>query len=111
MTVRGRWGRYSIPRPKTASGGKSTSRECNVAVSKKRQKKNSTDQFDVAEPKATNPAWLVPTALTLLILGPVWIVIYYISAGNYPIPGIGNSNMFIGFGILAASMVLFSRWK
>lgn len=82
-----------------------------MAVSKKRQKNNHTTHVDPAASKESNPAWLVPTAMTLLILGPVWIVVYYISAGNYPIPGIGNINMFIGFAFLAAAMVLLSRWK
>jgi len=111
MHVPCRRGRYAIARPKAAAGGISTSRECIVAVSKKRQKKNDKPQFDVAAPTDQNPSWLVPTAVTLLVIGPVWIVVYYIAAGNYPIPGIGNINMFIGFGFLAASMVLFSRWK
>ena len=82
-----------------------------MAVSKKRQKKNHTSHPDVVKVEAGNPAWLIPTAVTLLILGPAWIVVYYIAAGNYPIPGIGNWNMVIGFGFLAAAMVLFSRWK
>lgn len=82
-----------------------------MAVSKKRQKKNHKAEYDVAAPEAKNPSWLVPTATTLLIIGPAWIVVYYIGKGGYPIPGIGNWNMIIGFGFLAAAMVLFSRWK
>lgn len=82
-----------------------------MAVSKKRQSKNHKSDIDPAAPTAKNPAWLVPTATSLLVIGPVWIVIYYIAAGRYPIPDIGNWNMVIGFGFLAAAMVLFTRWK
>ena len=57
-----------------------------------------------------NPSWLVPTAVTLLVLGPVWIVVYYISKANYPLP-IGDFNLLVGFAFMAASMVLFTRWK
>ncbi|WP_160295425.1 cell division protein CrgA [Demequina aurantiaca] len=82
-----------------------------MAVSKKRQKKNHAAEHDVLKPEATNPSWLVPTAVSLLIIGPAWIVVYYIAKGQYPVPDIGNWNMVIGFGFLAAAMVLFTRWK
>ncbi|WP_430868024.1 cell division protein CrgA [Demequina aurantiaca] len=82
-----------------------------MAVSKKRQNKNHTIEHDPAASPAQNPSWLVPTAVSLLVIGPAWIVVYYIAAANYPIPGIGNWNMVIGFGFLAAAMVLLTRWK
>lgn len=81
-----------------------------MAVSKKRQKNNHKAPRDVAKPKSENPSWLVPTAVTLLVLGPAWIVTYYIARGNYPLP-IGNWNLVAGFVFLAGSMVLFTRWK
>lgn len=81
-----------------------------MAVSKKRQNIKSKPAQDVAKSPTDNPAWLVPTAVTLLVLGPVWIVVYYISRGTLPLD-IGNLNLVIGFVFLAASMVLFTRWK
>jgi hypothetical protein len=57
-----------------------------------------------------NPRWLLPTALTLLIIGPTWIVVYYISKANYPLP-IGDLNLLVGFAFMAAAMVLLTRWK
>src|SRR5699024_2197806 len=35
---------------------------------------------------AQNPRWLVPTALTLLIVGLAYLVTYYLSAGTLPLP-------------------------
>ena len=84
--------------------------ECTVAVSKKRQKNDYKAPRDVGKPDSENPTWLVPTAVTLVILGPVWIVTYYIARGNYPLP-IGNWNLVIGFAFLASAMVLFTKWK
>lgn len=81
-----------------------------MAVSKKRQKKTDKAPRDVAKPASENPRWLVPTAVTLLVLGPAWIVTYYIARGNYPLP-IGNWNLVVGFVFLTGSMLLFTRWK
>lgn len=80
-----------------------------MAVSKKRPSKIKSTQ-DVAKSPTDNPRWLIPTAVTLLIIGPVWIVTYYISRGTFPLD-IGNWNLVVGFFFLAAAMVLFTRWK
>ena len=38
--------------------------------------------------------------LGLMVVGLLWVVVYYISQTSYPIPGIGNWNLLIGFGLL-----------
>jgi hypothetical protein len=43
--------------------------------------------------------------------GLVWIVIFYISATAYPIPGIGAWNMVVGFGFIAVGFSLATRWR
>lgn len=59
---------------------------------------------------APNPAWLAPTAVTLLILGLVYLVIYYITAGQLPLP-IDDWNLAVGFGLLVVGGGLLMRWK
>ena len=82
-----------------------------MPVSKKREKKQSVKvPRNVGKVNTVNPRWLLPTALTLLVLGPAWILVYYISQGNYPLP-IGHWNIGIGFTFLMTSMLLFTRWK
>ena len=82
-----------------------------MPVSKKREKKQSYKvPRNVGKVHSENPKWLLPTALTLLVLGPVWIIVYYVSQGSYPLP-IGHWNIGIGFAFLMASMILFTRWK
>ena len=84
-----------------------------MPVSKKRDHKKQAVKVprSAAKIHADNPKWLLPTALTLLVLGPAWIIVYYISKGKYPIPGIDQWNIGIGFVFLMASMILFTRWK
>jgi hypothetical protein len=68
----------------------------------------------VAPPEAKvvkgNPRWLVPTMLGLMVLGLLWIVVTYISQTAYPIPGIGNANLLVGFAMLFSGLFLATRW-
>lgn len=57
-----------------------------------------------------NPAWLAPTAVALLIIGLVYLVTFYLSAGTLPLP-IHNWNLLVGFGIMIAGGGLLMRWK
>ena len=83
-----------------------------MPVSKKRDKKQAVKvPRSVSKVSTENPRWLLPTALTLLVLGPLWIVVYYISKGHYPIPSIAQWNIAVGFVFLMSSMILFTRWK
>lgn len=68
-----------------------------------------TDRRRVAA-VAPNPAWLAPTAVGLLILGLVYLVTYYLSSAQLPLP-IGDWNILVGFGIMIAGGGLLMRWK
>ncbi|WP_234983330.1 cell division protein CrgA [Demequina sp. NBRC 110053] len=83
-----------------------------MALKKKRDDDNQAYKAprNVGKPESDNPRWLLPTAVTLLVIGPVWIVVYYISKGQWPAP-IGDANLLVGFAFMAAAMVLFTRWK
>ena len=57
-----------------------------------------------------NPAWLAPTAVVLLIVGLAYLVTYYISAGQLPLP-IGDWNLAAGFGVLMVGGGMLMFWK
>ena len=58
-----------------------------------------------------NPAWWVPTMLGLMVLGLIWLVVFYLSSAKFPIPGIGTWNLAIGFVLLMAGFAMTTRWK
>jgi hypothetical protein len=66
---------------------------------------------EVAVTKAESPKWLAPVMVANFIIGLIWIVIFYISSTNYPIPGIGAWNMMIGFGFVGVGFSLSTRWQ
>jgi hypothetical protein len=87
-----------------------------VPVSKVRKKKNVTRTQQVAAPTPAvteNPGWFAPVMAGLLILGLLWIVVFYLTAGSWhlPIPGIGNWNLLIGFLLIIAGGALATRWR
>lgn len=64
----------------------------------------------VAATSQMNPPWLVPTAVTLLIVGLMYLVTYYLSAGTLPLP-IGDWNLAAGFGLIMLGGGMFMFWK
>jgi hypothetical protein len=79
---------------------------------KVRKKKSApqVEQFSAEEAKLESPKWLVPVMVANFLLGLIWIVIFYVSSTNYPIPGIGAWNMLVGFGFVGVGFSLATRW-
>lgn len=83
----------------------------------KKRKKNGRVASEDTEIKSwtdgipLSPAWWVPTFVTLLILGLVWLMVYYISGAKFPIPGIGAWNMGVGIGLMLVGFIMTLRWR
>ena len=60
---------------------------------------------------APNPVWFKPIMIGLMLIGLVWILVFYLSGMAYPIPGIGAWNLVIGFGIAFIGFLMTTRWR
>lgn len=58
-----------------------------------------------------SPKWLVPTMISLLVGGLIWIVVTYLFQSQYPIPGLGRWNLAIGIAVILGGFGLATRWK
>ncbi|WP_018157511.1 cell division protein CrgA [Demetria terragena] len=62
-----------------------------------------------------NPSWWAPVMCTLMLVGLLWIVVFYVASdgtkNTWPIPGIGYGNLAIGFGLIMAGFLMTTRWK
>ncbi len=58
-----------------------------------------------------NARWFLPLMLGLLVGGLVWIVVFYVSQSQYPIPHLGAWNLAIGFAILLTGFGMTTRWR
>ncbi len=64
-----------------------------------------------ASAKKPSPLWLPVTAVTLIVLGILWLVVYYLSGQEYPVASWRYWNLAVGFGSMVASLVLLARWR
>lgn len=58
-----------------------------------------------------NPVWFKPIMFGFLILGFLWILVYYLSSGRAPVSALGDWNILIGFGIALVGFLMMSNWK
>ena len=50
--------------------------------------------------------------LGLMVLGLVWLVVYYLWGSSIPfIAGLGNWNFAIGFALMIAGLLMTMRWR
>ena len=61
--------------------------------------------------RAVSPAWLVPTMVASLILGLVWIALYYVTQSDMPgLSALGGWNLVCGFALIVVGVVLATQW-
>lgn len=75
-----------------------------------REKEQSRRVEKSIEGTKTNPTWFLWIMCGLMILGLVWIVVYYLTGASWPIPKIGNWNLLIGFGIMLVGFLMTMWW-
>jgi cell division protein CrgA len=84
-------------------------------VRKKKVYTPPTDTRPAASAAATrkkpSPIWLPVTAVSLIVLGIGWLVVYYLSETAYPVESWRYWNLAVGFGAMVLSLGLLSRWR
>jgi hypothetical protein len=60
---------------------------------------------------APNPVWFIPVMVGLMLVGLAWVLVFYLSGSQYPVPGIGAWNLVIGFGIAFVGFLMTTRWR
>lgn len=54
---------------------------------------------------------VLPTMLGMFGFGLLWIVIYYVSSANYPVPAFGNYNLLVGFAFITGGFIAATKWQ
>jgi len=66
-------------------------------------------QARVAQP---SPRWYAPLMVALMVIGLLWIVVYYVAGDRIPfMVTLGPWNFGIGFGAMVAGLVMSMRWR
>ncbi|GGU27842.1 cell division protein CrgA [Streptomyces lavendofoliae] len=61
--------------------------------------------------KLTSRSWVAPVMLALFAIGLAWIVVFYVTDGSLPVKSLGNLNIVVGFGFIAAGFGVSTQWK
>ncbi|MER7043707.1 MULTISPECIES: cell division protein CrgA [Streptomyces] len=61
--------------------------------------------------KLTNRSWVAPVMLALFLIGLAWIVLFYVTEGSLPLESMGDWNIVVGFGFIAAGFGVSTQWK
>lgn len=80
------------------------------------REKRSKPAKPVIDGEESNPTWYKATMFGFMILGLLWILIFYISSARYPLGSatpidLSNWNILIGFGIAMIGFSMTTRWK
>jgi hypothetical protein len=56
--------------------------------------------------------WIAPLMVTFLVLGLLWIVVYYLTEGQLPLmSSLRGWNLVIGMGLITAGFVTATKWR
>jgi hypothetical protein len=59
-----------------------------------------------------SPRWYAPLMVGLMVLGLLWIVVYYVAGDQIPfMVSLSAWNFAIGFGLMVAGLVMSMRWR
>ena len=99
--------RKSAPAKKSKNAAKSGN-PAKRASARKQTKYQSGSSDTSVRP---NPRWFLPTMLGIIILGMLWLIVFYLSGGEFPVKVWGNWNLLAGFGIMVVGLAMSTRWR
>ncbi|RBY88670.1 cell division protein CrgA [Blastococcus sp. TF02A-26] len=72
----------------------------------------ATLQSSSSRALAPSPRWYAPLMVALMLVGLLWIVVYYVAGDQIPfMVDLGAWNFAIGFGAMVAGLVMSMRWR
>jgi len=59
-----------------------------------------------------SPRWYAAVMVALMVLGLLWIVVYYVAGDRIPfMTSLGPWNFGIGFGAMVIGLIMSMRWR
>jgi hypothetical protein len=82
-----------------------------MARAKTRNKTVAQKTEESSAESAPNPIWFRPVMFGFMIIGLAWIIVFYLSNQQWPVPPLGNWNILVGFGIMFIGFLMTTRWR
>jgi len=90
-------------------------------VPESRARKSAAEKQKLKSQRASKPKkvkapssrrWVPPTFITVGLLGVAWLIVFYVAGPSVPVMrDLGNWNILIGMGGMAAAFGLATLWK
>ena len=89
-------------------------------VAKKELERRKASRTPHKVKNISSPAWYAPTMCTIMCLGLAWVVVSYMTGGEYPVPWfikahpadwLANGNVYVGFVLMLAGFIGILRRK
>jgi hypothetical protein len=74
------------------------------------EKTTPTPQTPSGE-QAPNAVWFKPVMFGFMLLGLLWIIVFYLSNSQFPVAQLGPWNIAVGFGIMFIGFLMTTRWR
>jgi hypothetical protein len=71
----------------------------------------SSENPETPRSDAPNAAWFKPVMFGFMLVGLLWIIVYYLSQTSLPVPSLGPWNIMVGFGIMFIGFLMTTRWR
>jgi hypothetical protein len=88
-----------------------------LAVPESRSRKKAKQQAQPSSPsreprRIGGGRWVLPVMLTLLIVGLLWIVVFYLAGSEIPgMESLGYWNLAIGMGMILLGLITAMKWE
>jgi hypothetical protein len=81
-----------------------------MARSSSREKSARPVSTDSGE-QAPNAVWFKPIMFGFMLIGLIWIIVFYVSNQQLPVPQWSSWNILVGFGIMFVGFLMTTRWR
>jgi len=82
-----------------------------VPKSRIRRKSAFTPPATKSKASMPSPRWVAPLMVGLFLFGLLWVVVFYVSRGAYPVESLNNLNLLVGFAFIGAGFIVATRWR
>jgi hypothetical protein len=82
-----------------------------VPKSRVRKKAAYTPPPTRSPKKRHSPPWVTAVMLASLLIGLVWIVLFYLTNNAAPAPPLNNWNLIVGFGFILIGCGIATQWR
>lgn len=91
--------------------GGSTAFDPEAAANAVAQELTERSRHGSPETHAPTPTWYKAIMLGLLVAGLLWLIVYYLFQGAYPVPGIGTWNIGVGLALMMVGLIMTTKWR